>query len=134
MKKVDNALLLSFEAPVVIKSIQREIGGSEDAARELFLKVKLFLRDAANVSEPIRPTSMVDKGWHCFVLSTLDYAKFCSEVLGVFVHHTPKFDTVDQDCDASTEVIADCSTTKEEIPGINALSYGLSDCYAQGEA
>lgn len=31
----------------------------------------------------------IDEGWHSFLLYTEDYASFCNEYLGEFVHHVP---------------------------------------------
>lgn len=33
---------------------------------------------------------VVDEVWHTFILFTYDYATFCSEVFGTFLHHFPK--------------------------------------------
>lgn len=35
------------------------------------------------------PSQVVDDLWHEFILYTRDYAKFCSQAFGQFLHHTP---------------------------------------------
>lgn len=51
----------------------------------------VFLKACAdNPGTPLRPSKMVDLGWHTFVLYTRDYAKFCEHVADRFIHHTPE--------------------------------------------
>ena len=33
---------------------------------------------------------VTDKLWHAFILFTKDYARFCSEAVGFFIHHVPR--------------------------------------------
>lgn len=35
------------------------------------------------------PSEIVDPGWHTFMLHTQDYANWCQEQFGYFVHHAP---------------------------------------------
>lgn len=35
------------------------------------------------------PSQVVDVAWHEMILATRDYRRFCREVLGRFLHHTP---------------------------------------------
>lgn len=35
------------------------------------------------------PSELVDKAWHCFVLNTKAYSKFCTKHFGEFVDHNP---------------------------------------------
>jgi hypothetical protein len=35
------------------------------------------------------PLLAIDEMWHTFVLFTVDYARFCEERIGRFIHHTP---------------------------------------------
>lgn len=44
---------------------------------------------ARNTSAPLTPSDMVDIGWHTFVLHTRDYAAFCQDLAGRFLHHVP---------------------------------------------
>ncbi|WP_328404448.1 hypothetical protein OHS70_35505 [Streptomyces sp. NBC_00390] len=38
---------------------------------------------------PLSPSSMVDPGWHAFMLHTREYAAFCEQRFGGFLHHAP---------------------------------------------
>jgi hypothetical protein len=44
---------------------------------------------ARDHDEPLAPSELVDIGWHAFVLCTQDYAQFCDQIAGRFIHHTP---------------------------------------------
>lgn len=39
--------------------------------------------------QSLAPSQAVDIGWHAFILHTVDYAAFCEQVAGRFVHHVP---------------------------------------------
>ena len=45
---------------------------------------------AANPGAGLAPSRQVDKGWHAFLLHTADYAEFCQQVAGRFIHHVPE--------------------------------------------
>ncbi|MER6618456.1 hypothetical protein [Streptomyces xantholiticus] len=40
----------------------------------------------------LAPSKLVDIGWHTFILYTVDYAFFCEQVAGRFIHHVPTDD------------------------------------------
>ncbi|WP_150134531.1 glycine-rich domain-containing protein [Streptomyces hyaluromycini] len=42
--------------------------------------------------QSLAPSNLVDYGWHAFILHTVDYAQFCEQVVGRFVHHVPTAD------------------------------------------
>ncbi|THV35690.1 glycine-rich domain-containing protein [Glycomyces buryatensis] len=48
-----------------------------------------FLAACAVTAEPLSPSMAVDIGWHMFILHTRDYAAFCEQVAGQFIHHVP---------------------------------------------
>jgi hypothetical protein len=37
----------------------------------------------------LRPSSLVDIGWHALILHTREYADLCQRVAGRFIHHRP---------------------------------------------
>lgn len=41
---------------------------------------------------PLSPSTMVDSGWHAFVLHTREYREFCTRVAGRFIDHVPSDD------------------------------------------
>jgi len=40
----------------------------------------------------LAPSELVDIGWRTFILHTVDYALFCEQVAGRFIHHVPTDD------------------------------------------
>jgi hypothetical protein len=44
---------------------------------------------AANPGAGLSPSQTVDVGWHTFILHTREYAHFCQQIAGRFIHHTP---------------------------------------------
>ncbi|MFR9729100.1 glycine-rich domain-containing protein [Saccharopolyspora sp. MS10] len=38
----------------------------------------------------LAPSKPVDIGWHAFILHTREYAEFCEQVAGRFIHHVPQ--------------------------------------------
>ncbi|MER6198040.1 hypothetical protein ABT234_11830 [Streptomyces sp. NPDC001586] len=48
-----------------------------------------FVAAAARFPGNMRPSRVVDEGWHSLILHTLVYARLC-ERLGRFVHHLPE--------------------------------------------
>jgi len=48
-----------------------------------------FLATSATATQPLGPSDLVDIGWHTFILHTIDYAAFCDQVAGRFIHHVP---------------------------------------------
>jgi hypothetical protein len=52
-----------------------------------------FLAACAASTEPLSPSLAADLGWHAFILYTRDYAEFCEQVAGRFIHHVPHEET-----------------------------------------
>lgn len=48
-----------------------------------------FLGTCAVSDVALSPSAVVDVGWHAFVLHTHEYAAFCQQVAGRFIHHVP---------------------------------------------
>jgi hypothetical protein len=62
-------------------------------ARRIVGQAAAFL--AASGQRPgadLSPSKLVDIGWHTFILHTVDYALFCEQVAGRFIHHVPTED------------------------------------------
>ncbi|WP_037868478.1 glycine-rich domain-containing protein [Streptomyces sp. NRRL S-813] len=65
-------------------------GIDETTARRIVGQAAAFI--AASGQQPgqsLVPSTLVDIGWHTFILHTVDYAAFCQRVVGRFVHHVP---------------------------------------------
>lgn len=81
--------ILAFSHPGVVERISRDSEISNERARGIFEDTLRFLFLAAITGEPIPPTKAIDSGWHAFLLFTRDYADFCTNYLGRFIHHRP---------------------------------------------
>ena len=68
-------------------------------ARSLFQQLEDFL-DSSLINSST-PTKKVDEAWHEFVLHTKNYAEFCSQRYGRFIHHVPS-SPVSCEADAET--------------------------------
>ncbi|MCI3929570.1 glycine-rich domain-containing protein [Streptomyces sp. AN091965] len=51
--------------------------------------LKFVVTCATRPEERLRPSRVVDEGWHALILHTATYAELCRS-LGRFVHHTPE--------------------------------------------
>ncbi|MEW2526809.1 hypothetical protein [Streptomyces sp. NPDC047071] len=51
--------------------------------------LKFVATCATRPEERLRPSRVVDEGWHALILHTATYAELCRS-LGRFVHHTPE--------------------------------------------
>ncbi|MDJ1136202.1 glycine-rich domain-containing protein [Streptomyces iconiensis] len=49
-----------------------------------------FLIAGARTDAPLSPSPLVDVFWHAFILRTQQYAEFCEQVAGRFIHHNPQ--------------------------------------------
>ncbi|MBX6389726.1 MAG: hypothetical protein IRZ08_12140 [Frankia sp.] len=61
-----------------------------EAAERIVDQALVFLTTCgANLDVKLRPSPTVDLGWHTFLLFTRDYAAFCEQTAGRFLHHVP---------------------------------------------
>ena len=88
----------------VIVKYQTELGLSQDEAVVLFSDVKRFLYLCATHGDGVRTSTMIDRGWHEFILFTRSYTDFCYDVLGTFIHHQPLVDVGVSELVASNEL------------------------------
>jgi hypothetical protein len=90
---------LAYEYDAIPYKFLEDYAVTIDDARELFHETKkwLWLVNAARrgdgtlvrslaVTEELR---IIDAMWHTFVLFTREYAEYCDEVFGRFIHHVP---------------------------------------------
>jgi len=67
-------------------------------ARRIIGQTAAFL--AASAQRPgmeLSPSKLVDIGWHTWILHTVDYAVFCEQIAGRFIHHVPTPDVEQAD-------------------------------------
>jgi hypothetical protein len=62
---------------------------SADLPARILDQTFAFLETCATATEPIGPSTLVDIGWHAFILYTHEYAEFCDRIAGRFIHHVP---------------------------------------------
>jgi hypothetical protein len=97
--------------------IATEHGVSCAYAERVMDQALAFLGACATISEPLSPSPEVDIGWHTFILYTADYAKFCDQVAGRFLHHVPDDDP------AAPEVGDPVDLTERTVSAIEAAGY-----------
>ncbi|MFG3440009.1 glycine-rich domain-containing protein [Nonomuraea sp. NPDC047897] len=62
----------------------------EQLADRIMSQALAFLAVCAfNPGSSLAPSRAVDIGWHTFLLDSREYAAFCENVAGVFLHHLP---------------------------------------------
>ena len=83
--------VLSYDLDEIVAHYADSYSLSLDTARthERELKRYLALR-ALDPDGVYGMAGVVDKLWHAFILFTKDYARFCREAVGSFVHHVPR--------------------------------------------
>ncbi|MGW2563178.1 glycine-rich domain-containing protein [Streptomyces sp. NPDC001514] len=62
----------------------------EPTARRIVAQTAAFLAAGVHSGQELAPSELVDIGWHTFILHTVDYAAFCQQIAGRFIHHVPE--------------------------------------------
>lgn len=74
----------------LVARVQKDHGVVKEMAERIMNAALGFLDLCAkNPEKRFSPTPLVDVGWHTFLMYTQDYAKFCLERAGRFIHHEP---------------------------------------------
>jgi hypothetical protein len=81
--------VLAYENPELVERIKDKQSLSEEKADALFEDLKRFLYLCGNSPAHHSPPRNIDSAWHQFILYTRDYAVFCEEMFGRFIHHKP---------------------------------------------
>ncbi len=93
--------VLTYENDEVVSRFASDYSVSRADAEEVFLETKRWLWLCADemahsgngIGQKIPLLSearVIDLMWHTFVIFTRDYAMFCDEYFGFFVHHQPR--------------------------------------------
>ncbi|MGH3914372.1 MAG: glycine-rich domain-containing protein [Pseudonocardiaceae bacterium] len=69
---------------VADEQIERQL-----AERIMDQALAFLLACAGSQDKPLSPSKLIDIGWHTFILYTREYAAFCDEIAGYFIHHVP---------------------------------------------
>lgn len=73
----------------VIRRLARDKRIGRRSAQRRFVEMLKFLDVCAASEETVSPPPRIDDAWHAFVLFTRDYAAYCEDRFGFFVHHEP---------------------------------------------
>jgi hypothetical protein len=84
------ASVMAFEHHELIERFKRKLGLAEHEAHQLFADTKRYLYLCVVEGKLLAPPSVIDQGWHEFLMYTKDYQDFCLRYFGKFVHHTPR--------------------------------------------
>jgi len=74
---------------VVIRRVASDNRIRKRSARRRFMEMLKFLDVCAQATQTVSPPPRVDDGWHAFILFTRDYAAYCEDRFGRFIHHDP---------------------------------------------
>lgn len=83
-----NMRALAYKNNSVVNRIMEEGNFPREEAQEIFDDTLKFLA-LADTGYKLAPAARIDLGWHNFILHTVDYAKFCDDNFGRFIHHVP---------------------------------------------
>ena len=82
--------VLRYKSDEVVARIAEKMELTLVEAEILFEDTLTFLWLTQQSGGGNDPSPLHDEGWHIFLLFTREYAKFCQEMFGLFVHHTPR--------------------------------------------
>src|SRR3989344_1575630 len=81
-----------FEAPYLQEKLLKDSKfNSQEEYQRAFVEFKKYvILDKLTGNSPIGMASVkVDELWHQLILFTKEYSKFCNEIQGYFLHHSP---------------------------------------------
>ncbi len=79
----------AYKSSLLINKLQNDMKLSAEEASELFEDVKRFVALCATSTQPLGLSKQIDQAWHIFILITKEYAKFCNDYCGRYIHHEP---------------------------------------------
>lgn len=83
------ARMMDYDHPALKERMTVKLGWDTDFTNDLFDEMKKFLYLCATNDCSIAPPEDIDEIWHNFILFTGDYADFCKDKVGMFLHHQP---------------------------------------------
>ena len=102
----DFSKIATYQNAGVVAKLAAELDLTEANASLLFDDVKKFLFLSAIAGTSLRPSRIIDEGWHRFILFTRDYDEFCQSYFGHFIHHQPDVKATDKASAAHASDIA----------------------------
>lgn len=116
------ARVLAYENDAIVHKFLERFDVPFEEARALFQETKKWMWLAGRPDRPARlmvteDLLILDEMWHTFILFTRDYAEFCRDHIGFFVHHAPtrksEKDQLEQEFAEDPEGVA--SRSREEL-------------------
>lgn len=89
-KKIDITKVINYPLEEPLKRYIKDYNLEYKTAKEHEIEFKRWLiisQDSDQIVEMFSPE--IDNYWHTLLLYTREYAKFCSECFGRFIHHNP---------------------------------------------
>ncbi|MGH0004846.1 hypothetical protein ACQU0X_32695 [Pseudovibrio ascidiaceicola] len=86
------AVAEQIDMSAVLTRYQKETGFSTDVVKAQQRELLRFLSLSAvviRVGKSYGMAGAIDELWHTFVIFTRNYAQFCKQVAGCFLHHVP---------------------------------------------
>jgi hypothetical protein len=84
---------LGFEeaagAPRFVAKLATENKWTWERAGSVVFEYRRFLVLAITMPDGVSPPPDIDEAWHLHILHTRAYQRFCEQVAGRFLHHTP---------------------------------------------
>jgi len=94
-KQIQHIIATAMVYPMekIVKRYMKENDICADVAAKHEKELKRFLAICAIYHDPIGMRASVDELWHSFITFTEEYALFCEQVAGHFIHHVPNDET-----------------------------------------
>jgi hypothetical protein len=88
------AEISAFDFGKVVQTFCRDNKVTRECAQDVLLELKRWLTLCVLHPENAYATGgQVDAMWHTFILFTKDYARFCQDIAGAFIHHCPEVES-----------------------------------------
>ncbi len=81
--------MMAYDHPALRERMELKYRWSKEKTNQLFDEMKKFLYLCATNDGAMAPPEEIDEIWHNFILFTGDYAEFCRDMAGFFLHHQP---------------------------------------------
>lgn len=81
--------VLSYTNDKIPQRFQKRVNINREKSNEIFYELLKYLWLCHCSPRSVAPTLIIDEMWHNFILFTHDYANFCREYFGYYVHHNP---------------------------------------------
>jgi hypothetical protein len=116
-----------------LRKSQPQIG--EEMAERAMDQAIAFMLLISLDSESHSPSHIVDLAWHTFVLHTREYANFCEQIAGRFIHHAPEL-IVDDKPQSSDHLLTPIAMLAVGIQVDSELWSDVADCnsYCSGDS